>query len=139
VTDESPGQAPESIPRQIRSRVLNQTMGQWIRAVDLVLSEYEPTGLPVAMEAERVAKLTVFTMLRRWFDDDAICLLSDSSDMQLPKKLCESSSHDIAAIIDRPPSGVGMIDDHEPEDPDAPPGRHGFSPPLRPPTEERSP
>lgn len=138
MSDVSP-ESPESIPRQIRSRVLNQTVGQWIRSIDLVLSHYEPTGMPVAMEAEQVTKLAVFMMLRRWFDDDTICLLADSSNMRLPKKLIESSSYEIAAIIDRPPSGLGVIDDHEPDDPDAPPGKDGFSTTLLPPKEEKSP
>lgn len=139
MTDEFPEQTTESVPRQIRSRVLNQTVGQWVRAIDLVLAQYEPAGLTIEAEADKVTKLAVFTMLRRWFDDNTICLLVDSSDMKLPKLLAESSSYDIASIIDRPPSGSGEIDDYEPDDPDAPPGPDGFSPDLHPPGAERSP
>jgi hypothetical protein len=132
VTDAPLDPTQESIPKQIRSLVLNQTVGQWVRALDLVLSQYDPTGLPVAMEAERVTKLAVFVMLHRWFDQDTICLLSDSSNMRIPKKLSDSSSGEIAALIDRPTSGMGEIENYEPEDPDAPPGKDGFSATIRP-------
>lgn len=127
VSDGPPEPDRRSTPKAIRDRVINLTVGQWIRAVDLVISHYEPSGLSLETEAEHVAKAAVFTMLRRWFDEDTVCLLIDSTSLKIPRRISDSSSHEIASVIDRPPSGEGVLDDLEPDDPDAPPGPDGPS------------
>jgi hypothetical protein len=118
---------PESnTPKTVRNLVLNQTLGQWVRAVDLVLAHHTPTGSTTEVEANHVTKAALFTMLRRWFDDDTICLLLDTGVLKIPRRIAESSSYDIASVLDRP-SDVGLLDDLEPEDHDAPPGSTGHS------------
>jgi hypothetical protein len=112
----------QSVPQQIRTRVLNMTIGQWMRAVDLVMDEYSPRNNTVEAEADYVAKLAVLVMLQRWYDENDICLLLDSSALRLPKRLAESSRYQITRILDRPPSGEGVIESFEPHDDDAPPG-----------------
>lgn len=114
----------QSIPQQIRTRVLNKTVGQWMRAVDLVLSEYSPQANTVEEEADHVTKLSILMMLTRWYDEEDICLLLNSSALRLPKRLAETSKFDITQILDRP-SDHGRLDDLDAFDADAPPGADG--------------
>jgi len=101
------------------------TLGQWLRAIDLVLEGYAPQDESVEDEADRVVKLTLLIMLTRWYDEEDICLLTDSSALRLPTWIMESSRREIAKILDRPPSDEGLIEDYMPEDPDAPPNHTG--------------
>ena len=59
---------PQSIRQQIRTRVLNKTIGQWMRAIDMVLEDHIPQGGPVEDEADHVTKLALLVMLTRWYD-----------------------------------------------------------------------
>ena len=111
----------QSVPQQIRTRVINQTVGQWMRAIDLVLSEYSPRGHNVEEEADHVTKLTLLMMLTRWYDEDDICMLLDSSTLRLPKRLAETNKFDLKQILDRP-SDYGRLDDLDALDGDEPPG-----------------
>lgn len=133
MNDQDPERTAElSTPRLIRTRVLNMTIGQWMRAIDLVLANYQPSGRSVEEDADQVTRLAVFVMLKRWYDDDVICLLMNSSTLRLPRRLTQTSRFEVAKILDKPPSGSGEIDNCDPEDDDAPPGPDGFSLPLPP-------
>lgn len=119
-------QQPQSIPQQIRTRVLNMTLGQWMRAVDLVLSEYMPSGKSIDTEADRVAKLALLMMLTRWYDENEICILTDSTALRLPKGLEGTGRDRLEKILDRQPSDEFEITEFAHDD-DAPPGHSGSS------------
>ena len=121
----------QSIPQQIRTRVLNTTIGQWMRSVDLVLSEYTPRDQSVEDEADHVTKIALLMMLTRWYDEDDICLLLDSTSLRLPAKLAKTGKYELKRILDSPPSGEYQIEDFGVTDEDAPPGPDGPSFSLR--------
>jgi len=107
---DAPQQPPRSIRQQIKTRVLNMTIGQWMRAIDMVLSEYTSRGGSVEDEADYVTKLALLLMLTRWYDENDICLLLDSSALRIPKRIAESTKFDLTRILDRP-SEEGTIED----------------------------
>jgi len=109
-----------------------------MRSVDLVLSEYTPRDQSVEEEADHVTKLALLMMLTRWYDEEDICLLLDSSSLRLPKKLANTGKFELKKILDRPPSGDGMIEDFGVTDEDAPPGADGPSSTFPPEQEEDS-
>lgn len=111
-----------SLPQQIRTRVLNKTLGQFIRAMDLLLAEYSPQSRDPEQEANYITRLTLLLMMSRWFDEDEFCILIESSKLALPKKLQRTAKHQLSKILDRAPPGAGVIDTHEAIDDDAPPG-----------------
>jgi len=113
----------QSVPQQIKTRVLNMTVGQWMRAIDMVLSEYSPRSGTIEEEADYVTKLALLLMLTRWYDENDICLLLSSTSLRLPKKLAQTNKFNLTKILDRPPSGAGMIEDFTDPDPHAMP-RH---------------
>ena len=45
----------------------------------------------------------------------------DSSSLRLPKRIAETNKYTLSKILDRPPSGEGVIEDFY-DDGDAPPG-----------------
>lgn len=120
----------QSVPQQIRTRVINMTIGQWMRSVDLVLSEYTPRDESIEEEADYVTKLALLMMLTRWYDEEDICLLLDSTALRIPKKLKKTGKWELTKILDRPPSGEYEIEDFT-HDEDAPPGEDGPSERLR--------
>ena len=106
----------QSVRQQIRRRILNTTIGQWMRAFDAVLNDYTPRGLSVEEEADTVTKLALLLMLTRWYDEDDICLLLDSSSLRLPKSLEDSGTWEIRRMLD----GKSIDDDAPPgDDPNA--------------------
>lgn len=116
----------QSVPQQIRTRVLNMSVGQWVRAIDMVMAEYTPRGDVVEEEAERVIKLTLLLMMTRWYGEEDVCLLLDSSKLKLPKKLEESSRWEITKILDQIYEDDEIVR-YDVHDDDAPPGEHGKS------------
>ena len=115
----------QSSPKQIRTRVLNTTVGQWMRAIDLTLSDYCPQGGSIEDEAERVTKVSLLLMLTRWYDEQDFCLLLDSSKLRLPKRAAETNRFELAKILDPPKLKAERKADSELEDEDAPPGSDG--------------
>ncbi len=103
---------PLSVRQQIKRRILNTTIGQWMRGIDAVLDDYTPSGGTVEVEAERVTKLTLLLMLMRYYDENDICLLLDSSSLRLPKSLEDSGEWEIRRILD----GKPLDDDASPGD-----------------------
>lgn len=91
---------PLSVRQQIKRRILNTTIGQWMRGIDAVLNDYVLNGGTVEEEAERVTKLTLLLMLTRYYDENDICLLLDSSSLRLPKSLEDSGAWEIRQILD---------------------------------------
>jgi hypothetical protein len=122
---EDDAQPPKSARQQIKTRVLNMTLGQWMRAIDMVLNEYSPKDGSVEEEADYVTKLALLLMMTRWYDEADICLLLDSSTLRIPIKLSQTSKFDLTKILDRPPSDHDVIEDFEPEDPHASPHSSG--------------
>ena len=110
-----------SIPQQIKNRCLNMTIGPWMRCVELVLAEYQPRSSDVEEEAERVVKLALLLMLTRYYDEEQIVMLLDSTSLSLPKKLSRTSKFDLARIIDNVSSDEQQIVDPLDDDEDAPP------------------
>jgi len=108
-----------SAPQRIKNACLNLTIGPWMRCVDLVLREYQPRSTDVDEEAERVVKMALLLMLTRYYDEEDIVMLLDSSSIQLPKRLSETTKFDLARVIDNTPP-EGRIDDIHVDD-DAPP------------------
>jgi len=109
----------QSIPQQIRTRVINMTVGQWMRSIDFILSDYQSQQRSIDEEAEHVAKLAVLVMLTRWYNEEDIVMLLDSTSLQLPAKLSQTSQFELAKILDRP-SDEERIEDFEHDD-NAPP------------------
>jgi hypothetical protein len=93
-----------------------------MRAIDMVLNEYTPRDESVDDEADYVTKLALLLMLTRWYDEEDICLLLDSTALRIPKKLSQTSKFDLTKILDRT-SEEGVIEDFEPSDPHSTP-RH---------------
>jgi hypothetical protein len=91
---------PTSRRQKIRKQVLNRTMGRWIRVVDLLLEHHTDEGLPVDREAEAIAKRAVILMVGHMLTEEDAVMLLESSRMRLPKKLEESSEHDIRRWIE---------------------------------------
>ena len=85
---------------QIRSAVLNTSIGQWMRSIDLVMEHHTDSGDDPEEEAETVTRHALLMMMTRYFDEDAVCVLADTPSHALPRELEESSAHDIRAFID---------------------------------------
>lgn len=119
----------QSVPQQIRTRVLNMSVGQWVRAIDMVMDEYTPQGADVDDEAEHVIKLTLLLMLTRWYDENDVCLLLDSTKFRLPKKLEESSRWEITKILDQIYDKDEIVR-YDVRTGDEPPGETGPSPEI---------
>jgi len=84
---------------KIRHKVINTTIGQWMRAVDAVLDEYVAHGT-LTEDSEQVAKLAVLMMLNRWYDPEEYAILSDSNELRIPKKISETGKYEIHQILD---------------------------------------
>jgi hypothetical protein len=104
--------------QQIKNRFLNTTIGQWMRAVDLVLDEYIPRGGTIEEEAEYVTKLALLMMLTRWYDEEDICLLLDSTALRIPKKLSQTTKFEITKILDDKKCAHDIPDEDELNDSD---------------------
>jgi hypothetical protein len=102
-----PEKAPEDEPlpspsrrQKLRAEALNQTLGRWVRVIDLLLEHHTDAGLPVEKEAAAIAKRASILMVEHLMTEEDIVLLLESSRMRLPQSLEESTAHDIRAWID---------------------------------------
>jgi hypothetical protein len=86
--------------QQIRTEVLNQTLGKWMRVVDLLLDHHADEGLPVHKEARLVAKRAVILMVGNMLTEEDAVMLLESSRMRLPRKLEESTDYEIRRWIE---------------------------------------
>ncbi len=80
--------------------MLNQTLGRWIRVVDLLLDHHADTGAPIEKEAELVTKQALIVMVGDVLTEEDAILLIESSKLKLPKSLEDSSVEDIRAFLD---------------------------------------
>jgi len=84
----------------IYNQVLNPFLRRGVRAIEMVLDHHVDRGLDTAIEAERIGKHALLLMMTRYFDEEDIIVLADTSSLELPKKLAESSTFDIRAFLD---------------------------------------
>lgn len=88
---------PESRRKQIRNRVINTSLGSFMRAIDLVLDYYTETGGTVEQEAKRVQKLSIVLMAGHFLGEEKVVLLD--TDFQLPAALESTATHNIKAFL----------------------------------------
>jgi len=103
---------------------LNMTIGQWLRAIDMVLDEYTPGDGTADEEADYVTKLALLLMMTRCYDESDICLLLDSTALRIPRRLSQTSKFDLTKILDKildKTATKGEIEDFRAPDPHASP------------------
>lgn len=100
----------------IQNAAINPFITRGVRAIKMVMEHHTDSGGSVAAEAERVAKHALLLMLTRYFNEDDLVMLADTTSLNLPKALAESSSYDIRRSLDGKSEDVLIDDDFDHED-----------------------